>query len=179
MNILILIGSPRNNGNTDLLAQAFAQGAEAKGHKADVIKVGEVNVKPCMGCNMCFEDNEMACVQKDDMQDVYARMKNADMLVVASPVYFYSISAQLKAVIDRCHNPIRDTFNIKKAALLLVGASSKPAIFDAALAEYKLCIDYFGIEDAGHVLVGGVKAKGDIRNSDALKKAYTMGESLE
>ena len=178
MNILILTGSPRKNGNTDMLAKAFADGASSKGHNVDTISVGDVNVSPCMGCNRCFANEKMECVQHDDMQGIYERMKCADMLVIASPMYFYSISAQLKAIIDRCHNPIRDTFKISKAALLLVGASSLPTLFDAALAEYKLCIGYFNIEDAGHILVRGMKEKGDIRHTDALKQAYAFGESM-
>jgi multimeric flavodoxin WrbA len=109
------------------------------------------------------------------MPAIYEKMDQADMLVIASPVYFYGISAQLKAVIDRFHNPIRDTFHIKKMALLLVGAASLPELFDAILAEYNLCLKFFDIEDVGKVLVRGVKDKGDIKNTDALNEAYLLG----
>ena len=102
-------------------------------------------------------------------------MAQADMLVIASPVYFYGLSAQLKAIIDRLHNPIRDTFHIRKMALLLVGAATLPELFDAILTEYNLCLKFFGIEDVGKVLVRGAKAKGDIKNTDALKEAYELG----
>ena len=109
---------------------------------------------------------------------IYEKMAVADMLVIASPVYFYGISAQLKAVIDRCHNPIRDTFPIQKMAILLVGAASLPELFDAILTEYQLCLNFFKMEDAGRVLVRRVKDKGDIKNTDALNEAFELGENI-
>ena len=176
MNILILSGSPRKGGNTELLAEAFAKGA-AEHHHVEILSVHNYNVNPCLGCNACFKTNGV-CAQKDDMTFIYEKMIQADMLVIASPVYFYGISAQLKAVIDRFHNPIRDTFHIKKMALLLVGAASLPELFDAILTEYNLCLKFFNIEDAGKVLVRGVKDKGDIKNIDALNEAYKFGLSI-
>ena len=112
------------------------------------------------------------------MTVIYRKMAVADMLVIASPVYFYGLSAQLKAVIDRCHNPVRDTFHIRKMALLLVGAASLPELFDSILTQYRLCLGFFKLEDAGHVLVRGVKDKGDIKNSDALQEAYQLGLNI-
>ena len=176
MNILILSGSPRKGGNTELLVEAFAKGA-AK-HHVEIISVRDYKVNPCLGCNACFKNETNTCAQKDDMPVIYEKMGQADMFVIASPVYFYGISAQLKAVIDRLHNPIRDTFNIKKMALLLVGAATLPELFDAILTEYNLCLNFFNLEDAGKVLVRGVKDKGDIKDTDALNEAYTLGLSI-
>ena len=173
MKILIISGSPRKGGNTELLAEAFAKGAAAH-HHVEIVSVRDYKVNPCLGCNACFKTNGI-CAQKDDMSPIYEKMNQADMLVIASPVYFYGISAQLKAVIDRLHNPIRDSFHIKKMALLLVGAATLPELFDAILAEYNLCLKFFGIEDAGKVLVRGVKDKGDINNTEALNEAYRLG----
>ena len=176
MNILILAGSPRKDGNTELLAEAFAKGA-VEHHHVEIISVRDYKVNPCLGCNACFKTDGI-CAQNDDMAIIYEKMSRADMLVIASPVYFYGISAQLKAVIDRFHNPIRDSFHIKKMALLLVGAASLPELFNAILTEYNLCLKFFEIEDAGKVLVRGVKDKGDINNTDALNEAYTLGLSI-
>ena len=176
MNILIINGSPRKSGNTELLAEAFAKGA-AEHHHVEIVSVRDYKVNPCLGCNACFKTNGI-CAQKDDMTIIYEKMSQADMLVIASPVYFYGISAQMKSVIDRFHNPIRDTFHIKKTALLLVGAASLPELFDAILTEYNLCLKFFNIEDAGKVLVRGVKDKGDIKNTDALNEAYKLGLSI-
>ena len=177
MNILILSGSPRKGGNTELLAEAFAKGASAH-HHVEIVSVRDVKVNPCLGCNACFVSKSNSCAQKDDMALIYEKMNQADMLVIASPVYFYGISAQLKAVIDRFHNPIRDSFHIKKMALLLVGAATLPELFDAILTEYNLCLTFFNIENAGKVLVRGVKDKGDIKTTDALNEAYILGLSI-
>ena len=178
MNILILSGSPRKGGNTDLLVEAFVKGASQK-HDVEVVSVPEYKVTTCMGCNACFKNEANACVQNDDMSLIYEKMSRADMLVIASPVYFYGLSAQLKAVIDRFHNPIRETFHIKKMALLLVGAATLPELFDSILAQYRLCLNFFKLEDAGRVLVRGVKDKGDIRNADALDEAFHLGLNVQ
>lgn len=177
MNILILSGSPRKGGNTELLVEAFVKGASQK-HHVDVVSVHDYKVNPCMGCNACFKNESNSCVQKDDMPLIYEKMAVADMLVIASPVYFYGLSAQLKAVIDRFHNPIRDTYHIKKTALLLVGAASLPELFDGILAQYRLCLNFFKLEDAGRVLVRGVKDKGDIQNTEAIQKANELGLNI-
>ena len=178
MNILILSGSPRKGGNTDLLVEAFVKGASQK-HHVEVVSVRDYKVNPCMGCNACFKNKDKTCAQKDDMPLIYEKMSQADMLVIASPVYFYGLSAQLKTVIDRFHNPIRDTFRIKKMALLLVGAATLPELFDSILAQYQLCLNFFKLEDIGRVLVRGVKDKGDIKNTDTLNEAFELGQQIK
>ena len=177
MDILILSGSPRKGGNTDLLVEAFVKGASQK-HHVEVVSVHDYKVNPCMGCNACFVSKNNTCVQKDDIPIIYEKMAHADILVITSPVYFYGLSAQLKAVIDRCHNPIRDTFKIKKTSLLLVGAATLPELFDSILAQYQLCLNFFNLEDVGRVLVRGVKDKGDIKNTNALNEAFELGQSI-
>ena len=116
-NVVVLVGSMRKGGNTDLLAQAFIEGA-SKNNDVEVISVADYKINPCMGCNSCFTREGHECFQKDDMQKVYEKMKMADIVVIASPVYFYGISAPLKAVIDRLHTPMRNEFHIKKLALI-------------------------------------------------------------
>ena len=177
MTILILSGSPRKGGNTDLLVEAFVKGASQR-HHVEVVSIRDCKVNPCMGCNVCFRNEKNVCVQKDDMPIIYDKMAHADMLVIASPVYFYGLSAQLKAVIDRCHNPVRDTFKIKKVALLLVGAATLPELFDSILAQYQLSLNFFKLEDAGRVLVRGVKEKGDIKNTNSLNEAFELGQQI-
>ena len=177
MNILILSGSPRKGGNTDTLVEAFVKGASQK-HHVDVVSVHDYKINPCIGCNSCFKSKDNICAQKDDMPQIYEKAAEADMLVIASPVYFYGLSAQLKSVIDRFHNPIRDTFHIKKMALLLVGAATLPELFDSILAEYQLCLKFFKLEDAGKVLARGCKDKGDINRSDYIVEAIKLGAAI-
>lgn len=175
--IVILAGSARKGGNTDLLAQAFADGAR-ENNEVEVISVADYKVNPCIGCNSCFTREGHTCFQKDDMAIIYEKLKHTDILVVASPVYFYGISAQLKAMIDRLHTPMRDEFRIRKLALLLVGAASLPELFDPIIMQYQLVLNYFHLESAGMVLVRGVRDKGDIKGNEALKEAYALGMAL-
>lgn len=175
--IVILVGSMRKGGNTDLLAQAFTEGA-GKNNAVEIVSVADYKVNPCIGCNSCFTRKEHKCFQNDDMGVIYEKLRTADIVVIASPVYFYGISAELKAVIDRLHTPMRNEFQIKKLALLLVGAASLPNLFDAIKLQYQLVLDFFHLEDAGMVLVRGVKDKGDIEGNEALKEAYELGLSI-
>lgn len=177
-NIVILVGSMRKNGNTDLLAQAFAEGAR-ENNFVEIVSVADYKVNPCIGCNSCFTREGNKCFQNDDMDGIYEKLKGADIVAVASPVYFYGISAELKAVIDRLHTPMRNEFSIKKLALLLVGAAELPELFDAIKLQYQLVLNFFHLEDAGMVLVRGVKDKGDIKGNAALKEAYDLGLSIK
>ena len=177
MNIVVLSGSPRKGGNTDLLVEAFVKGASEK-HNVEVVLVRDHHINPSIGCDSCFKRENNSCFQNDNMQLIYDKLLHADMLVVASPVYFYGISSQLKAVIDRCHNPIRDKFAIKQMALIPVGAAILPELFDSILTQYKLCLNFFGLEDTGQILVRGCKDKGDVTNTETLQQAYELGENL-
>lgn len=176
--IIVLVGSMRKGGNTDLLAQAFTKGASKK-NSVEVISVADYKVNPCIGCNSCFTREENKCFQNDDMSVIYDKLRTADIVVIASPVYFYGISAELKAIVDRLHTPMRNEFQIKKLALLLVGAATLPNLFDAIKLQYQLVLDFFHLENIGMVLVRGVKEKGDIEGNIALKEAYELGLSIE
>ena len=110
--ILVLAGSPRKNGNTDRLVGSFIEGARGN-HTIEVISVSDYKVNPCIGCNACFGREGHECFQKDDMALIYPKLKDAEVVIIASPVYFYGISAQLKAVVDRLHTPMRNNFHIK------------------------------------------------------------------
>ncbi len=177
MNIIVLSGSPRKGGNTEQLIDAFVSGA-SKLHNVEVISINDYRVSPCIGCNSCFKREDKSCFQNDDMTSIYSKLMKADMLVIASPVYFYGISAQLKAVIDRCHNPIRDTFSIKQTALILVGAATLPELFDSIITQYELCLKFFNLKDSGKILVSGCREKGDVTKTDALRQAYELGTSI-
>lgn len=176
--IVVLVGSVRKNGNTDLLARAFVDGAR-KNNDVEVVSVADYRVNPCLGCNACFARENHECFQKDDMDLIYEKLLEADIIVAASPVYFYGISAQLKAVVDRLHTPLRNEFHVKKLALLLVGAAALPELFDAIKVQYQLILNFFHLEDAGMVLVRGVKDIGDIKGHLALQEAYDLGMSIK
>ncbi len=174
--ILILTGSPRKDGNTDRLAAAFAKGA-AQHNEVEVVAVRDYDIHPCRGCNACFTQPNNKCIQNDGMADIYNKLSETDILVIASPVYFYGISSQLKAVIDRLHTPLRNTFHIQKLGLILVGAAKLPELFDAILMQYQLVLNYFRLGDVGRVLVRGANNKGDVSEED-LQNACNAGRRI-
>ena len=178
MNIVVLSGSPRKGGNTDMLVDAFVKGAR-ENNDVTVVNVRDYKVNACVGCNSCFTRQDGDCFQADDMSKIYSILSNADMLVVASPVYFYGLSAQLKAVIDRLHTPKRNTFKIKKTALLLVATSGKDYVFDAIKSQYALILKYFDFQDMGQICVGRVKDKGDIADREELLQAFHLAQSIK
>lgn len=177
-HVLILVGSVRRNGNTQALAQACAEGARAAGHQVEIVSVADYHVHPCIGCEGCSQHSGNQCVQQDDMQKIYPKLLWADVVAAASPVYFYGVSAQLKAIIDRCHTPLRNQFHIQKLALLLVGGATLPTLFDAILCQYQMILDYFRLSDGGRVLVSGVRAPGEIAGHPELQAAYALGKNL-
>ena len=176
-NIVILVGSMRKGGNTDLLARRFAEGA-AQHNSVDIISVADYKIAPCIGCNTCFTREGNACCNRD-MDMVYEKLRGADALVIASPVYFYGISAELKAIIDRLHTPMRNTFAIRRLALLLVGAAELPNLFEPILLQYQMVLDFFHLQDCGKVLVRGVKDKGDIIGRPEMDEAYQLGLKMK
>ena len=175
-HIIVLMGSPRRNGNTAKLVEAFLSGVNTENCTAEVIDVATKNIHGCIGCNHCYRDEQHSCVFKDDMTAIYERLAQADTIAIATPVYFYNISSQFKAVVDRLHNPIRNTFRVKRLALLSVCADTIPTVFDSILVMYRSVLDYFKLKDAGIVTVNGVSNPGDIAGNPALDKARELGE---
>ena len=176
-NVVILVGSMRRGGNTDLLARRFAEGA-AEHNSVEIVSAADYRIAPCIGCNTCFTREGNACCNRD-MDMIYEKLRRADVLVIALPVYFYGISAELKAIIDRLHTPMRNTFAVRRLALLLVGAAELPKLFDTILMQYQMILDFFHLQDCGKILVRGVKDKGDIIGRPELDAAYQLGVAIE
>lgn len=176
--IVVLVGSARKGGNTELLADAFVKGAQEH-HEVSMIFAANVKVNGCIGCNACYSDEKHRCIQKDDMEQIYAQLKDADAIVIATPVYFYNVSSQLKCIIDRLHNPIRDEFKVKTLFLLAVAADTDSAVFDSIKVMYRSVLHYFHLKDGGMITVPGVKNRGDIIGNKALEGAYQLGETIE
>ena len=145
MKIAILNGSPRN-GSTAAMANAFAEGARKAGHEVEILHVGKMKIGGCLACEYCHGKGEGKCIQKDDMEQVMPAYKEADMIVFASPIYYFGMTAQITAAIQRVY-AIGKPAKAKKAALLLSSASPNP--YAGAIATYKDMLAYTGIEDAG------------------------------
>jgi multimeric flavodoxin WrbA len=174
--IVVLAGSPRRNGNTDMLVDSFRKGAGEK-NEVTVLSVNRLKIGSCTGCNACFRSVGGRCAQKDDMQIVYDALMSADALIIASPLYFYGISAQLKCAVDRLHSPVRNCFHLKELGLIMVGAAELPQMFDSVLVQYRLVLDFFKLRDAGKVLVRGARERGEV-SEEALNEAFRFGQSF-
>lgn len=173
--ILILSGSPRKGGNSEILCDEFAKGAKKAGHDVEKIRVSEKNIAGCRACYAC--KNGGVCAIKDDMAELLQKMIDADVLVLASPVYFYSIDAQLKAVIDRTVARWLEVKN-KEFYYIVTMADDSPASADTTLAYFRGYADCVsGAKEMGVIIGGGVYEKGEIKNTEAVKKAYEMGKN--
>ena len=177
MNILVLNGSPRKNGNTEIMADAFIRGAEEAGHTVYKFNVGSMDINPCIACESCFK-NDGVCFRKDDMQQIYPELEKADMVVFASPVYWFSLTAQLKAAIDRFYAFLLKGYNIKCSALLLNAHDESKAVFDTSVSNYTQIYSYSKWENKGIITVNGMRFKGAMKNAPELKDVYELGRSL-
>ena len=148
MNVLILQGSPRANGNTAGMAEEYRTAADAAGHKVTLVDVAHKKIAGCMACEYCHGKGNGACVQKDDMQEIYPLLAEAEALVLAAPIYYFTMSAQIQAPIQRIYN-MQKPGKLKKMALLL--SSYSPNVYDGAIGEYHGIQRYWGVEDAGIV----------------------------
>ena len=175
MNIVVLSGSPRKGGNTAIMVEAFKEGAVSAGHAVEVVDVASKKIAPCCACKYCYAHGG-DCALDDDMTQVRESLKQADMVVFASPVYWFDISAQLKLVIDRMYAFGACGFNFSKVALLLDSGSD--GVYDAAIAAYKAMSAYLKWEDMGIVTIPGMAEKGDMATNPKLVDVRALGASL-
>ena len=173
-NVMIISSSPRKGGNSETLAASFAKGAEEVGHKVETIYLREKNYGFCKGCLACLKLGH--CVIDDDAVEIAARMHSADVLVFATPVYYYSVSGQLKTMLDRA-NPLFDSdYAFTKAYLLATAAEDGEETVEGTVKAVQGWVDCFErCKLAGTVFAGGVNDVGDIAGHPALEKAYQMG----
>lgn len=175
--VLILSGSPRKGGNSDILCDEFMRGALDSGNQVEKIRIADKNVGYCKACYYC-ETNNGQCIIKDDMAEIMQKMIDADVIVLSSPVYFYSLDAQLKAVIDRTVARWLEVKN-KEFYYIMTAADRDKESMQATLScfrGYADCVE--GAKECGIIYGTGVYQKGEIKASKALKDAYKMGSSI-
>ena len=168
MKILVLNGSPRVHGHTAAMVKAYTEGATEAGNDVTVFEVCKKKIAGCLGCEYCHTKGQGVCVQKDDMQELYELIKEAEMLVIASPIYYFGFSAQLQAAIHRTY-AIGIPKKLKKAALIL--SSGSDDVYDGAVYEYRKICEWMGLTDIGiltaHDAENGSPAK--------LSEAHVLG----
>ena len=172
MKILILNGSPHLDGPTSDMAKAFTEGAKEAGHEVVSVNVAHKNIRGCMDCGYCRNKEKGICAQKDDMQEIYPAILSSDMIVFASPIYYFTLSAQLQAVIHRTY-AIDIPKNVKKVALIM--SSGSKFVYGAAITEYfQSIVEYWGVENAGIFTANGRQNKSVKKR----KELYRFGKSL-
>ena len=177
MKIVILMGSPNQNGSTGILVQSFKKGAEEAGHTVESIDVCQADIHPCRGCVNC--GYEGPCVQKDDVEQIRKKLLASDMVVFATPLYYYGMTAQMKTVVDRfcAYNSSLNSRRLK-SALLTVAWNSEDWTFEALEAHYKALVRYISFQDCGMVLGYGCGTPGMTKRSRYPQEAYLLGRSL-
>ena len=185
MKVLGIMGSPRIKGNTDLLLDQALSGAQSQGAEIEKIKVDKLTITPCKEYYGCERDGN--CVIRDDMDSIYAKLLEADVVIVASPMFFYGITGQLKAFIDRCQalwirkHVLKQklTSSERKGVFIGVGATQGKQLFDGSILIMKYFFDAIGATYTDELLVRGVDKKGEIKqHPTALTDAYELGKRV-
>jgi len=187
LKVLGLAGSPRQGGNTDRLLAEVLKGAQSRGSEVKTIILSGLDIAPCQHCDACFEAGR--CQFDDDMQLVYQELATADRIVLASPIHFMGVTAQAKAMIDRCQAlwakkhklnlpPLGDRRD-RKGLFVSVGGSKVTNLFQPALATVKAFFASLDISYVGEITFPGIDDKGAItKHPDALRQAYLAGQKL-
>ena len=188
MRVLGIAGSPRRGGNTDLLLSEVMSGAASRGAEVRTIILSQLNIAPCQHCDACLETGR--CKVEDDMQMVHSELMKADRIVLASPVHFMGVTAQTKAMIDRCQAlwarkyilklpPLGSRQVERKGLFISVGGTELANLFQPALATVKSLFKVLDITYAGELLFSGIDEKGAIaKHPDALRQAFLAGQKL-
>ena len=170
MKILVLNGSPRPKSNTKAHVEAFKEGAEAKGHEVTVLNLANKKIAGCLACEFCHTKGDGACVQKDDMQEIYPLLQEAEMIVLASPIYYWGFSGQMMSLISRFYAPGKPAAS--KYAMFL--SSGSPGVYDAPVSEYRSIINFFGATNMGIITAHGSENSSE----EKLKEFRDFGMSL-
>ena len=187
LKVLGIFGSPRIGGNTGLLLEETLKGAAAEGARVEEMRLCDFRISPCNECLSCFNDG--VCVIPDDMQGIYSRLLEADIVILASPIFFYGITGWAKVMVDRCqalwarkyklHDPALAAKRKRRGFFISVGGTKGQRMFEGAILTVRYFFNAFSAEYSGDLLFRGIDACGDIlENPDALPQAFTAGRKL-
>jgi multimeric flavodoxin WrbA len=188
MKVLGILGSPRKGGNTELLLEEALKGAEAEGAEIERLRLTDYNIIPCKECLACYKDGN--CIILDDMAKIYPKLLEADVILLASPIFFYGVTAWAKALIDRCQALWSRKYQLKdpsygkegrkrKGFFISVGGTKGQKTFEGAILTAKYFFDVLNAEYAGELVLREVDARGDVlKHPEALQQAYEAGRKL-
>lgn len=174
--VLIISASPRKNGNSDILCDSFAAGALSKGHQVEKIRLAEMTIHYCLGCGACYQTHH--CIQKDDMHLILEKARAADVIVLATPVYFYAMNGQLKTMIDR-FVPCYEQMTNKDFYYILTAADTQRTHMERVIESLngftEECLENAHIK--GIIYGLGVWQKGEVTGTDVEKQAFNEGQN--
>ena len=186
MKVLGIMGSPRRQSNTEILLDKALEGAREAGAEVEKVLVSKLKISPCLEIYACLKDGN--CAIKDDMQLLYKKLLEADHIIFASPIFFYGITSQAKAIIDRCQalwvrrhvlGMGKEDNRVRRGVFISVGATQGKKLFDGAVLTVKYFFDGIGVKYSGDLLVGGIDTKGQIEEYPAaLEDAFRLGQEL-
>ena len=178
-NILVLTGSPRIGGNSDLMADAFIKGANEAGHEVVKSEIGRKNIMGCKACDTCYSMGK-PCSFDDEFNSIVPLIEKADTIVFITPLYWFSFPTQLKAVIDKIYSFIigKKKLNIMESMLLVCGETDDESVFEGIISTYNQIASYQEWTNRGHLVVPGVLNKGDILATKYIALAEEMGYNL-
>jgi multimeric flavodoxin WrbA len=188
VKVLGIFGSPRKGGNTELLLEEALKGAEAEGAEVERLHIADYNIIPCKECLACFKDGN--CIILDDMAKIYPKLLDADVIILASPIFFYGVTAWAKALIDRCQALWARKYQLKDPSLgkegrkrkgffISVGGTKGQKTFEGAILTARYFFDVLNAEYAGELVLRGVDDKGDVlKHPEALHEAFEAGKRL-
>ncbi|MDR2527397.1 MAG: flavodoxin family protein [Synergistaceae bacterium] len=176
-NVVVLSGSPRKGGTTDRLVDAFAEGAAGSERVVSVFRVADMEIGGCLGCNHCFRETGV-CARKDGMGSVLEELRKADVLVFASPVYYFGVSSQLKAAVDRMYALMKEGMRVKRAALLMTCGDDTDAAAAPSIAMFRRVFAYMRWEEAGIVVTPRLHEPSDIEGREELERAKNLGRNI-
>lgn len=176
-NVLVISTSFRKNSNSDILSDKFIKGAAEAGHNVEKINLSDKTINFCKGCLACQKTQK--CVINDDAREIAEKALNADILVFATPIYYYSVSGQLKTLIDRLNPLYSADYKFRKVYLIATAAEDEKETVKGTVTAVKGFIDCFERSTlAGVIFAGGVNMPGEIKGHPALIEAYNIGKSL-
>lgn len=180
-NILVITGSPRKNGNSEMLADAFIKGAQSAGHEVSKFEAGLKKIGGCIACDKCW-DNDRACVINDDFAQIEPLLEKADTVIFAFPLYWYSFPAQIKAVIDKLYAYVKPQakrpLKIKETGMLIAAGDENISVLEGIKKSFDFISGLMKWKNLGTLESIGINEKGEIQDTDSLEKAETFGKSI-
>ena len=188
MKVLGIYGSPRKGGNTELLLEEALKGAEMEGAEVERLRLTDFDIMPCKECLACYQDGN--CILLDDMSKVYPKLLDADIIILASPIFFYGVTAWAKGLIDRCQALWARKYQLKDPSLgaegkkrkgffISAGGTKGQKVFEGAILTAKYFFNVLNAEYAGEVVIREVDTKGEIlHHPEALQQAFEAGRKL-